>query len=128
MLILRQIACAAAVVIAGAVVPVAHAEPSNKWRVEFDHSAHSDGSIILRVAPVGGTPIDVETKVPKGNTENQVAKAVRDSLQVALGKGFKVSIDDGEDVLIRKTGKTPNFDLTLVSSSVTGLEIELERE
>lgn len=71
---------------------------------------------------------DVETKVPKGNTENQVAKAVRDSLQIALGKGFKVSIDDGEDVLIRKTGKTPNFDLTLVSSSVTGLEIELERE
>lgn len=125
---LRRFAFAGAVILAAAFTPIAQAEPSNKWRVELDHSAKSDGTIVLRVAPVKGEPIDVETKVPKGKTENEVAHAMRDSLKVSLGKGFDVSVDDGEDVLIKKTGKTPKFDLTLVSSSVTGLNIELERE
>jgi hypothetical protein len=125
---LRKVAFAGAVLIAAVFTPIVHAEPSDKWRVELDETARSDGTIILRVAPVKGEPIDVETKVPQGNTENQVAHALRDSLKVSLGKGFDVSVDDGEDVLIKKKGKTPKFDLTLVSSSVTGLNIELERE
>jgi hypothetical protein len=125
---LRRVAFAGAVFLAGALTSIALAEPSNKWRVELDEVAKSDGTIILRVAPVKGEPIDVETKVPQGKTENEVAHALRDSLKVSLGKGFDVSVDDGEDVLIKKKGKTPKFDLTLVSSSVTGLNIELERE
>ncbi len=125
---LGRIVCAAA--IAGAMIPLALADSatSNKWRVELDHTAQSDGSIVLQVAPKNGAAIEAEARIPKGNSENQIAQAVRDSLEVALGKGYEVEVDDGEDVLIKAKGKTKPFEMKLVSSSVTGVEIELERE
>ncbi len=125
---LGRIACAA--VLVGAMIPLAQADSdtSNKWRIELDHSAKSDGTIVLQVAPKNGAPIEAEASVPKGNSENEIAHAVRDSLKVALGKGYEVEIDDGEDVLVKAKGKTKPFELKLVSSSVTGVEIELERE
>ena len=104
------------------------AEPSNKWRVVLDHTADNDGAIVLRIAPAGGTPIDVETKIPARTGENHAAHILRDSLKASLGKGYHVETDDGEDLLIKKQHETPDFDLTLVSSSVTGLTIKLKRE
>ena len=104
------------------------AEPSGKWRIVLDNRAGNDGTIVLRVAPVGGTPIDVETKVPESTSENHVATLLRDSLKVSLGKGYSIETDDGEDVLIKKRGKTPKFELSLVSSSLTGLEVKIRRD
>jgi hypothetical protein len=37
-------------------------------------------------------------------------------------------VDDFETVIIKKAGDTPNFDLTLASSTVSGLSIDLKRE
>jgi|SRR5262249_52454369 len=119
--------CAMAVAL-GLLAMGVGAEPSNKWRVECDNSADNDGVIILRISPVGGTPIDVETKIPAKSGENKVAQLLRDSLRASLGKGYKVEVDDGEDVLIKKKGKTPDFDLALVSSSVTGVTLKFDRE
>jgi len=106
----------------------AMAATSNKWRVEFDNKAQSSGSIILRVSPVGLTPTDVKTDVPEGIHENHIAGLVRDALKARLGEAYDVEVDDGEDVLLKKQGDTPDFELSLVSSSVLGLEVELERE
>lgn len=125
---LRRVAAIGAAIALGFLAIAAQADPSNKWRIKFNHSADNDGAIVFRIAPIGAEPIDVETKIAKGTTENEVASLVRDSLKAALGKRFFVARDDFEDVVIKKSGKTPNFDLTLVSSSLTGLEFKLHRE
>ena len=107
----------------------AYAKPSGNWRVEFNHQADNDGSIVLRIAPVegGGAPVDVETKIPKGTTENKVADLVVASLKATLGtKNYRIGTDDGEDVVIKKRGKTKNFELTMVSTTLTGLEIKVK--
>jgi hypothetical protein len=125
----RRVATIGAAITLGFLAVIAQAEPSNKWRIKFNSTADTDGSIVLRIAPIGAEPIDVETQIPKGTSENSVASKVRDSLRAALGKkNYRIATDDGEDVLIKKAGKTPNFDLTLVSSSVTGVEIKLKHE
>jgi hypothetical protein len=108
---------------------MAQAKPSGNWRVEFNHQADNDGTIVLRVAPVegGGAPVDVETKIPKGTTENNVADLVVASLKATLGtKNYRIGTDDGEDVVIKKRGKTKNFELTMVSTTLTGLEIKVK--
>jgi len=125
---LRRVAAIGAAITLGFLAIAAQADPSNKWRIKFNHSADNDGAIVFRIAPIGAEPIDVETKIAKGATENEVASLVRDSLKAALGKNYRVSRDDFEDVLIKKAGKTPNFDLSLVSSSLSGLDINLQRE
>jgi len=107
----------------------AYAKPSGNWRIEFNHKADNDGVIVLRLAPVegGGDPIDVETKVPKGTTENSVADLVSASLKATLGsKNYRIGTDDGEDVVVRTRGKTKKFELTMVSTTLTGLEIKVK--
>ncbi len=116
------------VVSIAAIGTLANAEPSNKWRIVFDHSTDGAGEVVFRITPLNGTPIDVTTQFPKGTGENQAAQLVKKSLKAALGKGYKIEVDDFEAVLIKKTGKTPDFDLTMASSSISGLSINLTRE
>jgi len=111
-----------------AIGSLANAEPSNKWRIVFDHSTDGPGEVVFRITPLDGTPIDVTTQLPKGTSENQAAQLVKKSLKAALGKGYKVEVDDAESVLIKKKGKTPDFDVSMASSTVSGLTINLKRE
>jgi len=107
----------------------AYAKPSGNWRIAFNHQADNDGSIVLRIAPIegGGEPIDVETKVPAGTTENRVADLVSTSLKATLGsKNYRIGTDDGEDVVIKTRGKTKKFELTMVSTNLTGLDIKIK--
>jgi hypothetical protein len=123
-----RLVLAAVGLLAAFAVLAANSDPAGKWRVEFDHWAENDGDLVLRVAPLNGTPIDVTTKITKNMTENSVADLVTSSLKAQLGKGYKIEVDDGEDVLIKKSGKTPKFVVTLVNSSVTGLEIKIRHD
>jgi hypothetical protein len=117
-----------AVAAIGVLANPAMAEPSNKWRVEFDEKAQTAGVIVLSVTPIGGTPVRIETQIPADTHENYIAHMVRDALQVKLGAAYDVEVDDGEDVLIKKEADVPDFELQLVKSTATGLNIELERE
>ncbi len=117
-----------AVICMGTMPTIAQADPAGKWRVKISSRADNDGVLTLRVSPEGGAPVDVETKIVARSGADRVAKAVRDSLKVALGKGYHVETDDGEDVVVSRKGKTPKFEVTLASSSLTGLEVKIKRE
>ena len=111
------------------LAPTAHAKPSGSWRIEFNHVTDNDGSITLRIAPLEGTPIDVETRVPAKTSENSVAQLLSDSLKATLGtKNFRIGVDDGESVIIKKRGKTKNFEVTIVNNSMTGIEVSVKRQ
>jgi hypothetical protein len=123
-----RLVLAAVGLLAAFAVLAANSDPAGKWRVEFDHWAENDGELVLRVAPLNGVPVDVTAKITKNMTENSVADLVKSALKAQLGKGYKIEVDDGEDVLIKKSGKTPKFVVTLVNSSVTGLEIKIRHD
>lgn len=112
----------------GAIATVAQADPAGKWRIQFDDRPDNDGTITFRITPEGGTPVDVETKITTRSSPNKVADTVSDSLKVTLGEGYHVETDDGEDVIIKRRGDTPKFEVTLASSSLTGLQVKIKRE
>jgi hypothetical protein len=108
---------------------VAVAKPSGNWRIEFDHRTDNEGVLVLRLAPIegGGDPIEVETKIPAGTSENNAAELVSASLKAVLGeKNYRIGTDDGEDVVIRTRGKTKKFELTMVSSTLNGLSVRVK--
>jgi len=107
----------------------AFAEPSNKWRIEVDESAASAGVVELSYAPVGAPASAVAVTIPAGTNEDAAALLIRGAIDEQFGAGvYATEIDDGEDVLIKTHGSTPNFDLVLVRNTATGLELDLERE
>jgi hypothetical protein len=105
----------------------AFAKPSANWRIDFNHKADNDGTVVFRIAPVEGTPTDIEVKIPAGSTENKVADLVSAAIKATLGSdNYRVGVDDGEDVVVKSRGKNPKFELTMVSTSLTGLEIKVK--
>lgn len=106
----------------------AFAEPSNKWRIEIDNDAASAGALVFELAPVSGMPVGITVQVPAGTGENDVAALVRDALLAHLGSDYRVELDDGEDVLIKKQDGAADFDLRLLQQTVSGVRVELERE
>lgn len=107
----------------------AFASPSNKWRIQCSEGAKSTGEIVFRFTPKGGTAFDVTVPVPDGTSENHVARIVRDTLRQNLDAAkFHVEVDDGEDVLVKKKGSEPNFDLKVASNTVKAVRIGLDPE
>lgn len=110
------------------LVTAAWAEASNKWRIEFNEKAQQDGAMVFQVTPVGSAPKQIVANIPGGLAENNIAEVVSKSFKAGLDANYQVEVDDGEHVLIKKRGDAPDFEVKLISSSVTGVEIELERE
>jgi hypothetical protein len=102
--------------------------PSNKWRIECDNTATSDGTIDFRVTPKAGAPVEVAVPIKAKTSENKVAEAIREHLANALdAKTYHVEVDDGEDVLVKKK-KGPDFVLELAGTNVQGTRIKIEKE
>jgi hypothetical protein len=123
---LATVALAALLCLAAAT---AQAKPAGNWRVTFDGRTDVEGVIGLRVAPLEGTPIDVEVRIPANTSENQVADLVSDGLKKTLGtKAFRVGVDDGESVIVKKRGKTKKFELTMLTPPISGLGVKIGRD
>jgi hypothetical protein len=108
----------------------ADAKPSNKWRIECSSDADSNGVVTLLLSPKGAEPIEVAIPIAKGTGENAVARRIRDGLKAdeRVAKRYKLEVDDGEDVLVKKRRGEPDFDLKVVSNTVKGFRINLDRE
>ena len=103
---------------------------ANKWRIEVSEGANSDGTIRLMAIPTGGAETEVAVNISKGRGENEVAHDIRDAVTRAIDPvNYKVEIDDGEDVLIKKTSdKVPDFRVVYLDSTVKSVRIKVERE
>lgn len=117
---------------AQAVSPQPAAAPelhyANKWRMQVSEGANNDGVMNFRLTPKGGTPIDIPVRLKKGRGEDGCARDIRDAFKKALDKKvYKVEIDDGEDVLVKKH-KGPDFSVQLIDSNVKGTRINFDRE
>lgn len=107
---------------------MALASPSNKWRIQVSSDADSDGVVVFHIAPVKEPAVDVSVAIPKDAGENRVAHLIRDQLRAKLGDSYRIEVDDGEDVLIKKHLGDANFDLTITQKTAKGVRITLDKE
>ena len=107
---------------------LAVASTSNKWRLQFSGGANSDGTIVLRLSPNEGEAMETSINIEDGRSENGVAKDVVSGLKAQVGDHFHVERDDGEDVLIKKRRGNSDFGVDVISNSVKGVRINIDRE
>ncbi len=100
----------------------------NKWRLEFSGNAETPGVLVIAITPEHGEQLTVDIEIARRLSENRVAKTVARTLADALGDGYHVERDDGEDVLIKRRMGTDKFEVTVVSNTVKGVRINLDRE
>ena len=107
---------------------IAQAAPSNKWRIQVSSDADSDGVVVIRLVPADAAPVDITVQIPKDAGENHIARLIRDSLRAKLGDRYKVEVDDGEDVLVKKHHGGKDFELAITQKTAAGVRITLDRE
>ena len=84
---------------------------------------------MLEFTPPEGEPLQATIEIAAGTRENLVAQAVVVQLRAqATGGRISVERDDGEDVLIKKKRGQPDFVVAVVSNTVDGVRIDVERE
>ncbi len=112
------------------ILPMASfAQPlENKWRLQFSGDAESSGTLVLVITPKDGEPSRVPVAVADGTGENRVARTVRDALREAIGEDYKVEVDDGEDVLVKRRLGRPRFNVALESNDIDGVRLNLDQE
>jgi hypothetical protein len=101
---------------------------ANRWRLQVSEGANNDGVLTFRVTPKDGAPIEIRVPLKKGRGEDGCARDIRDTFKKVLDKKtYKVELDDGEDVLVKKH-KGPDFSIELVETTVKGTRINFDRE
>jgi hypothetical protein len=102
---------------------------SNKWRLECSGNAESDGEVVFHITPKDAERQVVTIPVKRGTGENAVARTLRDGLKAQLDKGrFAVEVDDGEDILVKRKGRAPDFALQVAENTVKGLRLNPDKE
>lgn len=102
---------------------------SNSWRIEVSEGANSDGEFIFHVTPMGGETQVITVMVDDGESEDRVARTIKNAFEKQLDTGkYDIEMDDGEDVLIKKDFTEPRFALEIVSSTVKSVRLHLETE
>ncbi len=100
----------------------------NKWRLEFSGNAEAPGTLVIAITPAKGEPVKVDIGIARRLSENRVARTVARVLRDALGDGYHVERDDGEDVLIKRRLGTDKFEVTIVSNTVPGVRVNVDPE
>ncbi len=105
---------------------VAADAPSEKWRLNFQGQATSDGELRLRLTPQTGEPIVVTVKIHSGRGQMYMAKDLLAALKAQLPKGrFKSEIIHVQDVFLKVGHDEPAFTIELVDSSIAGTRLHL---
>lgn len=126
--LVTALACAGILLAVAPAVAQEELKYSNKWRLEVSEGANNDGILHFRITPKDGAPIDIPVALKDGRGEDGCARDIRDAFKAALdGKTYKIEVDDGEDVLVKKRAG-PDFSVELVDSTVKGTRINLDSE
>jgi predicted small lipoprotein YifL len=102
---------------------------SNSWRIEVSEGANSSGEFVFHVTPKGGQTQVVTVKVDNGESEDRVARTIKNAFEKQLDtKKYDIEMDDGEDVLVKKDFTEPRFALEVISSTVKSVRLRLQKE
>jgi predicted small lipoprotein YifL len=102
---------------------------SNSWRIEVSEGANSSGEFVFHVTPKGGQMQVITVKVDNGESEDRVARTIKNAFEKQLDTSkYDIEMDDGEDVLVKKDLTEPRFALEIVSSTVKSVRLRLQKE
>lgn len=92
--------------------------------IEVDHSADSDGEVVVTIEPYLQDEIVITIPIEDGTRENKIANTIEETLKDELDGIYYVERDDWEKVIIRQDHDSPRFKV-IVSNSVNGVALEL---
>jgi hypothetical protein len=114
---------------ASAAAPAEKLRYTDDYRISVNEDAESDGEIVFRLTPKGGTAQDVKVAIKKGTSENNVAGEIKKAFVAQIGtKDYNIEMEDGENVIIERSMGAKDYSLVLVRSTVKDVTVKVHRD
>lgn len=108
--------------------PAPRPEPADRWRLEFNDAADSDGIISFRLWVHEESPMHVDIPIRKGETDGEIARAARDALASRLGERYAAVVVNGEDVVITAQRGSPRFTVELLRDTALDVDVDVDHD
>jgi hypothetical protein len=114
---------------ADAATPAPKLSYTDDYRISVDDDANSDGEIVFRMTWKDGGSKDVTVPIKKGTNENEIARTIKKAFVDQIGtKKYNIEMEDGENVIIERSGGKGDTSLVLVSNSVKNVNVKVHRD
>ena len=114
---------------ADAATPAPKLSYTDDYRISVDDDANSDGEIVFRMTWKDGGSKDVTVPIKKGTNENEIARTIKAAFVEQIGtKKYNIEMEDGENVIIERSGGKGDTSLVLVSNSVKNVDVKVHRD
>ena len=111
---------------ADAATPAPKLSYTDDYRISVDDDANSDGEIVFRMTWKDGGSKDVTVPIKKGTNENEIARTIKAAFVEQIGtKKYNIEMEDGENVIIERSGGKGDTSLVLVSNSVKNVNVKV---
>jgi len=111
---------------AATAAPAANLRYTDDYRISVDDDANSDGEIVFRMTWKEGGSKDVVVAIKKGTNENSIAREIKAAFVEQIGtKKYNIEMEDGESVIIERSGGKGDTSLVLVSNSVKNVDVKV---
>ena len=109
-----------------AATPATKLSYTDDYRISVDDDANSDGEIVFRMTWKDGGSKDVTVPIKKGTNENEIARTIKKAFVDQIGtKKYNIEMEDGENVIIERSGGKGDTSLVLVSNSVKNVDVKV---
>ena len=109
-----------------AATPATKLSYTDDYRISVDDDANSDGEIVFRMTWKDGGSKDVTVPIKKGTNENEIARTIKKAFEAQIGtKKYNIEMEDGENVIIERSGGKGDTSLVLVSNSVKNVDVKV---
>ena len=96
-------------------------------KITVNARARADGFLRVRIQPETGEPLEATIGIAKRMNENDIAKGMTEALDAAVAPDYKVDVNAGEHIKIRKRNSgAPDFAVE-ISFSSPGFAIILDQ-
>jgi len=119
------LACVAGVLTVGSALADDGLNLHKRWRVEVSQGADSDGTLLFRVTPKDGQPVEVSVPVVKGSPRKSISTDIRIAFRDTLDAKAYTTAFDGLGVRLDGKSDTTAFELKLVESTAQGLKVDV---
>lgn len=111
------------------VAPAPKLTFTDDYEIVVDDDAESDGEIIFRVTWKDGKSRDITVPIKKGTGENAVAREIKRAFDKQLGtKHYNIEMEDGEKIIVERSGGKQDTSLVVVSSTVMGITVKVHED
>lgn len=100
---------------------------ANSWRLAIHDAAESNGTISFRIWLQEESPMHIDVPISAGDSEALIANAARAAISARLGDRYRVTVENGDVVVLEAQRGSPDFTVELLRDTARDVQVAVAK-